>query len=295
VDVLSEIGELQYRMGKFEEGARTMKRAVAVDPQNPERYVSLARMLKSMSRWEASDAAVERALAIDPTYAPAQREKVWLIVQGDRDPAGALGLAAEFGLDPDQGLAWFAHLARDYEQAARRWANVPVSEDEEVGPSFDINRLGWLEWAEMKRGGDVQAVRDSLAAVLERNPRGAEEYKMRYALGLLLTGRQDAGWKLLEEVVDETRASADVAYQVARLWSLARIYARFERREEALALLDEAVARPSDDVWSVADLELEAMFDSIRDDPRFAAILARQQAYEDEQARIAEAEGPWLP
>jgi hypothetical protein len=40
---------------------------------------------------------------------------------------------------------------------------------------------------------------------------------------------------------------------------------------------------------------LDPRWDSVRDDPRFDALIARQRAYEDEQARLAEAEGPWLP
>ena len=41
-----------------------------------------------------------------------------------------------------------------------------------------------------------------------------------------------------------------------------------------------------------AELKRRKVF---RADPRFDALLARQAAWEAEQARLAEAEGPWVP
>lgn len=298
-DVLTAIASLQARLGDSLEGARTMRRAVFLDPQNAETHASLATMLQNRSMWKAADAVVERALAIDPGYERAQRSKLWLIVQGDRDPGRALGLMAEFGLEPEFGQAWAATLDRDFDAAARMFAGwaPPADEDGAIVATLDLVRLLWLEWVEQARGADAGLVRDSLEALLARNSASLENSDFNWAVGeaLVLTGREDAGWRLIEEELERARLSEDQAGRVSTLWAIARSYARFGRREEALGLLEEAVGKPAATVWSMADLELESMFDSIRDDPRFDELLTRQQAYEDEQAQIAEAEGPWLP
>lgn len=298
-EVLTHIARLQARLGDFVEGARTMRRAVFLDPQNPETHVSLAWMLQNRSMWEAADAVIERALAIDPGYEPAQRTKLNLIVQGDRNPRRALGLMAEFGLEPDFSQAWAATIDRDFDAAARMLAGLPAPADEDdvIALTFEATRLMWLSRVERWRGGDVDTARDSLAALLARNATILEDSDFGFILGELLVfaGSEETGWRLIQQEVDRARSSEDQAMGVTILWVIARTYAAFDRREEALGLLEEAVGKPVAGTWSMADLELDPMFDSIRDDPRFDVLLARQQAYEDEQARIAEAEGPWLP
>jgi serine/threonine-protein kinase len=119
--------------------------------------------------------------------------------------------------------------------------------------------------------------------------------KLMEAQARLAVGRETAAWDIWADAISEIRASDDQAWPISQRWFAARLAAQYGRPEEAFALLDEAVARPSSETWSAPDLELDPRWDSVRDDPRFDALIARQRAYEDEQARLAEAEGPWLP
>jgi serine/threonine-protein kinase len=307
-DVLRGIAYLQHRVGEFAEGTQTMKRAVDLDPLNSGTLSELAGMLGRLGRWEAADEVVERALAMDPSNTYAQLIKIEIIVRGDRDPGRARSLAAEMGLDattnagadlsyhPAWYLAWFATLERDYDGAALILADAPPYD--ETSSTARIEKLSILTlsvWVEQMRGGDPRPLRDSLTAFLDPDSTVAKSLWTLQAEALLLTGQEEAGWALLVQSVEEARSSQDQLGPINDFWEAALIYAQFGRPEEAFALLDEAVARPSDGWWSVADLELDPSFDSLRDDPRFGALMARQEAYEAQAALDAEADGPWLP
>ena len=306
-DVLRGIAYLQHRVGEFAEGTRTMKRAVDLDPQNSGTLTALTNMLGRLGRWEAADEVVERALAMDPSNARAQLSKIRIIVWGDRDPARARSLAAEMGLDattnagadlsyhPAWNLAWFATLERDYDGAALILADVPYDETSSTARFEKLSHLTLSVWVEQMRGGDPRPLRDSLTAFLDPDSTVAKSLWALQAEALLLTGQEEAGWALLADYVEEARSSQDQLGPIGDFWRAARIYAQFGRPEEALVLLDEAVARPSEWWWSLSDLALDPKFDSLRDDPRFDALIARQEAYEEQAALDAEAEGPWLP
>jgi hypothetical protein len=99
---------------------------------------------------------------------------------------------------------------------------------------------------------------------------------------------------LLARIIETARSSEDQLIRIDVFWSAAHTYAWLGRTEEALALLDEAVARPSSNWWSAVNLLLDPRFDALRDDPRFDDLVARQEAYEAAQAREAAGED-WLP
>lgn len=297
-DVLMGIAWLQHRVGEFAEGTRTMKRVVDLDPQNSGTLNFLASMLGRLGRWDAADEVVERALAIDPSNAAAQRNKISVIVQRDRDPGRGRSLAAEMGLDATSSwarLTWLATLERDYDGAARILSDVPYDETSSTARIDKWSQLTTSVWVEQMRGGNADPLRDSLTAFLGPDSMVAKSLWDLQAEARLLTGQEEAGWALLAQFVEEARSSQDQVGRITDFWSAALIYAQFGRPEEAFPLLDEAVARPVDGWWSLADLELDPKFDSLRDDPRFDALIARQQAYEAQAALDAEADGPWLP
>jgi len=298
VEVLQEIAELQVKLGRDSEGVRTMKRAADLDPQSSTTLSWLGYMLLRLHRWGAARGVLERALALDPFNSFAQNLMVRLSIQGDGDPRAALSLVSELGMPPNSETAWIATLDGDYGQAARILGAV-TDPDSLTANLTETLVLGMSIWVEQKRGENPQSLRDSLSAHLDSwqasVPASGTEMLLLYAWARLMAGERDEGWALWEEAARKLRNAGDLGDVSDDRWFAARIAAEGGRPEEAFALLDDAVAKPSRSSWSVADLELDPRWDSLRDDPRFDALIARQRAYEEEQARLAEVEGPWLP
>jgi len=288
-DFVWAIGTLQQESGDFDEGVRTLKRAAALDPQNVDLLVFLARALHSMRRWNAADQVVERALSLDPSNGMARAMKVELALAMNRDPRRARALAAELGLDPATegwALTWIEFYDRDYEAAMRSAKNSTA----EFGFE-ELGRLTLLAMINRWSTGTSGPYADSLKSLFERVP-PTEMLGPRAARGLIYAGQEAAGLEMLAERVDEARSEGNIG----RLWNAAETYADMGRGEDALTLLEEVVGRPVLGyilVAHLASLENGPWFDRIRDDPRFKEVLRRQEAYEAQAALDAEADGPW--
>jgi TolB-like protein/Tfp pilus assembly protein PilF len=297
-DVLAGIGFILHRLGEFEEGNRTIKRAADLDPLNPGRLMNLANALARVAKWDAADAVVERAQAIDPSNELAQWYEASLVLRRERDSGHARRLADELGRSAanlgEAGSFEFALMERDYDAAVQILSDALVEGSEHIVALRRTNYLALWAWVEQKRGGSAASVLDSLRTVIGPDSSVTGIYRLKQAAAWMVLGEEEAGMELLARIVEEARSSADRLARVDDLWEAALVYAQFGKTERALALLDEAVARPSNAWWSAAELHLDPRFDSLRDDPRFDELIARQEAYEAAQAREAATED-WLP
>jgi tetratricopeptide (TPR) repeat protein len=297
-DVLWGIAYLQHRVGEFAEGNRTMKRAVDLDPRNAGLLFDLANMLGRVAKWDAAKDVLERALAIDPSNALAQRYRV-NVVKHAGDPGTARRLATEMGLEPANfglNLSDLALFDRDYDGAAQILGQIPYDSASASARLAWVGVLAQSAWVEQLRQGDPGPLLDSLRAFLGPDSTVPGELGDLFweAVARILIGQEEAGTQLIERMVEDARSSPDKAWPPAISWVAARTYAQFGKTEQALALLDEAVARPSTGWWSAAEMRLDPRYDSLREDPRFDELVARQEAYEAAQAREAESED-WLP
>lgn len=295
-EITASIGELQRALGEWPEAARTLKRAVSLDPKNTYVLNTLAMTLELLGRYAAADRVTERILQLDAADHLARARKVDLTFDMDGGPRRARSLAAELGLDPaslEEGLrlAFLAVFARDYDEAERVAALIP----RDTLYLVEINRL-WLRGAVRQlSGGDAAVFGDSLLSV-EGDPErlGAGVRELVRAAGHMMAGRTAEGVDLLNEGVSLARSSDEAWMRPQVLAFAANTHAVFGQSEEALGLIDEVVEVPGYGVPSVADLTHDPAYDSIRDDPRFEALIERRRAFEAQAALDADADGPWL-
>jgi len=242
------------------------RKALALDEALPSAHASLAWSLFVYDwDWEGADREFRRAIELNPRYASAHQWFAFLLAsRGEHEAALLEGLTA-LELDPasvsiQRGVGWLYYYARRYDQA-----------------------------------------RDHLGRAIEMNPMAVESYRI-LGMTLALQGEWREAERLLRETL--TLPGAD-AYTKATLgWVLARA----GKRAEAEPLLNELegaarqgyvspvafailyiglgdvgralawVERAYDDRrgW-LAYMKVNAMFDPLREEPRFQALLKKMR------------------
>jgi len=252
-------------------------------------------MLSQTGRFTAADAVAERALQIDPSIPYVRSNKVWSTLDRQGDIGRARSLATELGLDPSEPaeasvLYELAIFERDFDQAARIADGLPARD----AVTAELQRLFLRGLARLLAGESSTSIGDSILA-LDWTPVGSHGWQqLGEASALSIKGDKEGAWTALEEAIRRARASDDAATSAAILRNAALQAPLIGRPEEALGLLDEIIELPGSYISSV-DLRYDPAFDSLRDDPRFEEIVERRRAFEEQAARDAEAERPWLP
>lgn len=243
-------------------------RAIALDDRLAEAHAALAyERLIAVDR-AASEREFRKALDIEPGNATA---RFWY--------AASLASAGRFGealaearraeaLDPvspiiASGTAWVLHLAREFEQEREKAREVLA-----LDPNFLMGhyRLGEAALAQ-ERLSEAIASFEKARELSDNSPDLVAMLAHAYGRD----GRRREARELLQSLM--TLRQSNERYVSA--YSLALIFTGLGDRDQAFAWLDRAV---EEHAWGVAFLPVEASFDALRTDPRFAALTARLQA-----------------
>ena len=237
-------------------------RAIAIDDRLAEAHAALAYARLHSLDLEGAHTAFRRALSVNAGYATAH---FWY--------AAALGAMGRFEesiaeakraekLDPVSpiivsGIAWMHHLARRFDEEERS-ARAALA----LEPNFMMAhyRLGEALIQQGRHGEAIAALEK--ARVLSD---GSPDLTAAVAYAYGRAGRLQDARASLRTLLDLKNANA----RYISSYAIALVYTGLGDRDQAFAWLRRARLERA---WGMAFLNVEAHFDPIRADPRFAAI-----------------------
>ena len=278
-------GYIYRRQGLWEKSLEEMKQALALDPRNFSILQQISLTYEALRRYKEMAATLDRALIISPKDVPTRVQRAWVDLQSRADPK-PLHTTIETILaeDPNAGPVlvnqwlWLALRERDSIAAQRALSAIPV----DGGGCYDENipfPNGWCEGLTARFRGDEPAARaafNSARNELKQTVRNQPDYAAALcALGVLdaaLGNKQDAIREGLR-AVELMPVSKSAIEGPMLIEYLAVIYGWTGDKDHAIERLAEATKLPGGSL-SYGDLRLNPLWDPLRGDRRFEAIVS---------------------
>ncbi len=250
--------EVAYRAGK-----EAAARALAIDPDLAEANTALGKV-HTWYDWDfpRGEIALRRAVASNPNYTDAHWALGTLLPAVGRLEEGIREMRAAQKLDPlsptfSQWIARFLLYQRRPGDAIRESLHTL-----ELNPEYARGHMTL---------GLARSMVEGPAAGLESLRRSAEvswspSFRAFLAYGLAAAGQEAEARRVLEELQSEGQAS------YVRAEFLAAAYAMLGDRDEAFRQLDTALEQRS---AGMIYLHLDPLYDSLREDPRFSALVQK--------------------
>ena len=278
--VLASIAYVERRQGKWRASIANLNRAIRLDPRQVHLFVDLAINHSAVREFAKARAALDRALEIEPGSASliAAKADAWL-EEGGVDEAGELLAALE--LDPADGdalrsrLKWLLYR-RDFPTLT----SVLEEALGEPAESLGLYRLYYLLalGASQTWSGNEAEARDSFERAVEQVNRwresGIDAVHLAQVLAYAHAGLGEESAALNEARRAVALSAGDALVQPTMETGLAQIQAHFGDTEAALAALPHLLTVMNGE--TVAGLRLDPLWDPLREDSRFQALLKQR-------------------
>ena len=259
---------VDYRSVPVDEGFANARRyaetAITLDPAAAEAHASLAWTLFIYDwRWNDAEREFRRAIALDPDYAPAHQWFAFLLAARGQLEEGLVEAHAALDIDPGsvsvrRSVGWLYYYARRYERARHHLERAiemnPMSEE-----TYRV--LGLARVVEGRHEDAEWMLREALALP------GSGSYTLA-TLGYALAraGRQAEA----EQILGDLLVRSEGTYVSPAALSLA--YLGLDDHPKALDWMERAYR---DRRGWLAYLGINPVFDPLRGDPRFEALVER--------------------
>jgi serine/threonine protein kinase/tetratricopeptide (TPR) repeat protein len=276
-------GYIDRRQGHWEKSLEEMRQALELDPRNFSILQQISLTYQAMHRYKEALDTLDSVLAMAPKDIASQVRRGWVEVEwrADSRPMHTT-IETILANDPSAGPivfnSWLALILRERDSAAaeRALAAMPP------GGCYDENipfPNSWCEGLVDRLRGDQPAAHNAFIRARNeveqtvRNQRG-------YAQGLCALGVIDAALGNNEDAIREGEQAVELipvsksAIEGSVLVQyLAVIYAWTGDKDRAIGRLAEATKLPGSHV-TYGYLRLHPLWDPLRGDPRFEAIVA---------------------
>jgi len=277
------MGYIERRQGNWDKSLEEITKALELDPRNISILQQISITYERLHRYAEMAATLDKALKVVPNDITTRVRRAWVDLESRADTR-PLRSAIERILDEDPKVAptlvdrWILLALRERDPAEAKRALAAMPED----GCFDDNipfPNSWCEGLVAQLSGDEQAARaaftrsrNELSKVVSTQP--------DYAAALCALGVVDAILGNKPEAIREGERAANLmpvrksAIDGAMVVQyLAIIYAWVGEKDLAFGKLLEITALPGSH-FSYGNLRLNPLWDPLRGDPRFEAIVA---------------------
>ena len=249
----------------FPKAKAAAERAIALDPTLSEAHTAMGNTLTSYDwNWTAAEQSFKRALELDPNSATAHyRYATEYLISVGRTKEAVAEVERALEMEPlDQNMV--ANLGRIYLYDGQRDRAVAHSKRAyEADPNFVISRL--LYGMMLNAVGQYDEAISLSEKTLREDPNNQHMLLVSgFAYGR--SGRRAEA----EATIERFREIAKSQYVIPSF--VATVYGAMGEKEKAFAELERGIELK--DSWFKWG-KVEPLFDTLRDDPRFAALLRR--------------------
>ena len=280
------IGAIQRRQGKWAESNANLEKAAVLDPKNVSIPVNLAFSYMALRDFDAAKKMLDRAAAVAPQSWATVGLKSYLAIlsRGDLTEAEKQISSLPADVDPNGMVTWARSwvliLQRKFPEALAVLQKFPgeilIVEGSGPIPKAFLEGIIYLLQGNKEK---AQPTLEHALLVSEQLLRDAPEDPRRHAQrGFIL-----AAMNRKQEAITEGKRAVELlpesqdAFDGPRgLTALAQIYANTRESDEALRLIDHLLGTPSG--LTIPMLKLDPVWDPLRNDPRFQALIDKYAA-----------------
>jgi TolB-like protein/Flp pilus assembly protein TadD len=277
------IGAIQRRQAKWAESNANLEKAAALDPKNVSILCNLGYSYMAQRNFEAADKIFDRAIAAAPESfgARALKAGVAILSKGDVTFAENQFASVPPAFDSEGMITWarvwFLTLQRKFPNALEvlRQFHGEILASDTTAPNpkaFLEGLLYYYEGDKMKAQTAFEHARVMVEQLIRQSPDDAARHAM---LGQILAalGQKDAAIAEGKRAVELQPESQDAFDGPQVSVHLAEIYAWVGEHDEAFRLLDHLLHTPNG--ITVPLLKLDPVWDPLRQDPRFQALIEK--------------------
>ena len=279
-DVLSAVAYIWRRQGKFEAAVERLKRAFELDPQAAGLPLEIGNTLWMIGKFADAEAYQDRSISLMPDQEQTYRWKarMYLCWLGDTRKS-----RSELYRSPTQNqswidLTWLEIYERNFQTALDHLADAPVSTSVEQQWIIPVSQLRGMVYGFMGDSARSRASFDTARVFLESEiKKRPDDYRLHGSLGIVNAGlgcKEDAV-REAELAVMQLPISMDAMFGLNPLVYLAQVYIMVGKYDAALNKLEFLLSPHAPKYITASILRLDPIYDPLRNNPRFQALLAK--------------------